>query len=107
MFNDLKDYLIDICIPTLIISAIVLGSIILLAYLFTNTPMYKEHERVKQEWRLKVNNCVLNENYRKDCKLILYREAQINYQQVQDNQQTSVMTGAMVGSMVGASIGRR
>ena len=107
MFNDIKDYIIDVITPTLIIGAIILGFIILLAYLFTNTSMYKEHEQVRQEWRLKVNNCVLNENYRKDCKLILYREAQIHNQQVQENQQTSVMTGAMVGGMVGASMGRR
>lgn len=60
--------------------------------------------QVRKEWNDKVNNCVLNENYRKDCKLILYRDAQIHNQQVQDNQQTSVMTGAIVGSMVGASL---
>ena len=107
MFDSIKDYLVNLIIPALILCATILGSIILLAYLFTNTSMYKEHERVRQEWRLKVNNCVLNENYRKDCKLILYREAQIHNQQVQENQQTSVMTGAMVGGMVGASMGRR
>ena len=107
MFEDIKDFLICSIIPLLIIGAIIFGLIILLAYWITNTSTYKEHEQVKQEWRLKVNNCVLNENYRKDCKLILYRDAQIHNQQVQDNQQASVMTGAMVGGMVGASTGRR
>ena len=107
MFEDIKDFLICYLIPLLIICAIIFGLIILLAYWIMNTSMYKEHKQVKQEWRLKVNNCVLNENYRKDCKLILYREAQIHNQQVQDNQKSSVMTGAMVGSMVGVSMGRR
>ena len=32
----------------------------------------------RKEWNDKVTNCVLNENYRKDCKLILYRDAQIH-----------------------------
>ena len=107
MFEDIKDFLICSIIPPLIIGAIIIGLIILLAYWVTNTSMYKEYERVEQEWRLKVNNCVLNENCRKDCKLILYRDAQIHNQQVQDNQQTSVITGAMVGGMVGASMGGR
>lgn len=34
----------------------------------------------KKEWNNKVTNCILNENYRNDCKLILYRDAQIHYQ---------------------------
>lgn len=60
--------------------------------------------KVRKEWNDKVNNCVLNENYRKDCKLILYRDAQIHNKQVKDTQTTSAMTGALVGGMVGASL---
>lgn len=32
----------------------------------------------RKKWNDKVTNCVLNENYRNDCKLILYRDAQIH-----------------------------
>lgn len=60
--------------------------------------------QVRKEWNNKVNNCVLNENYRKDCKLILYRDAQIHNEQVKDAQTTSAMTGALIGGMVGASL---
>lgn len=35
----------------------------------------------RKEWNDKVTNCVLNENYRKDCKLILYKDAQIHFNQ--------------------------
>ena len=64
--------------------------------------------KINREWQAKVNNCVLNENYRNDCKLILYRDAQIHNQQIQNNQTANAAaTGAIVGGMVGASIGRR
>lgn len=32
----------------------------------------------RKEWNDKVKNCVLNENYRNDCKLILYKDQQIH-----------------------------
>ncbi len=37
---------------------------------------FAENDRINKEWDAKVNNCVLNKNYRKDCTLILYREKQ-------------------------------
>ena len=64
----------------------------------------EEVYQVRKEWNDKVNNCVLNENYRKDCKRILYRDAQIHNEQLKDTQTTSAMTGALVGGMVGANL---
>ena len=60
--------------------------------------------KIKKEWNNKVNNCILDMNFRKDCKLILYKDMQIHNQKIQDNQQSSMITGAVVGSMVGANI---
>lgn len=77
---------------------------VLIAFIMFINHITEEVSQVRKEWNDKVNNCVLNENYRKDCKLILYRDAQIHNQQVQDNQQTSVMTSAIVGGMIGASL---
>lgn len=34
------------------------------------------HSKTNKEWTQKVNNCVMNENYRPDCKLILYKGQQ-------------------------------
>lgn len=76
----------------------------LIAFIMFINHITEEASQIRKEWNDKVNNCVLNENYRKDCKLILYRDAQIHDQQVQDTQTTSVMTGALVGGMVGASL---
>lgn len=76
----------------------------LIAFIIFINNITEEINQVRKEWNDKVNNCVLNENYRKDCKLILYRDAQIHGQQVQDTQTTSAMTGALVGGMVGASL---
>lgn len=91
----------------ILIGAIAFGFILLCAWGYMCSPMGKEQARIEQEWRQKVNDCVLNEQCRPDCKLILYRDRQIHNQKVQDNQQASVMTGAMVGGMVGAGIGGR
>lgn len=91
----------------ILIGAIVCGFIFLCVWGYMCSPMGKEQARIEQEWRQKVNDCVLNEQCRPDCKLILYRDRQIHNQKVQDNRQASVMTGAMVGGMVGASIGGR
>ena len=79
-----------------------LGGLIAFIIFINNTT--EEVNQVRKEWNDKVNNCVLNENYRKDCKLILYRDAQIHNQEVKDTQTTSAMTGALVGGMVGASL---
>lgn len=61
-------------------------------------------DKIKKEWNYKVNNCVLDMNFRKDCKLILYKDMQIHNQKMQEKSQSSVFTGALVGSMVGASV---
>lgn len=45
----------------------------------------------RKEWNDKVKNCVLNENYRNDCKLILYKDAQIHF-----NQNTSTVVPAPI-----------
>lgn len=34
------------------------------------------YSKTHEEWTQKVNNCVMNENYRPDCKLILYKDQQ-------------------------------
>lgn len=40
----------------------------------------REKGIIQAEWNSKVNNCVMNPNCRKDCKLILYKEQQsMNY----------------------------
>lgn len=64
-----------------------------------------EHSKIKEEWQIKVNNCVLNENSRNDCKLILYRDKQIHEKKI--NNSSSSMNGAIVGGMIGASMGKR
>lgn len=35
-------------------------------------------QNIRKEWDDKVKNCVLNANYRNDCKLILYKDAQMH-----------------------------
>lgn len=38
----------------------------------------------QEEWNQKVNNCVMDSNYRPDCKLILYKDQQITATQGQN-----------------------
>lgn len=48
-------------------------------FIFTEFGDYcKTKARQTKEWNTKVDNCVLNPNYRPDCNLILYRDAQIH-----------------------------
>ena len=77
--------------------ALICASFLGIAYGISETPYFKEKERVKQEWREKVNACILDPNCRTDCKLILYRDAQINNKRIEQEQQTAVMTSAMIG----------
>jgi hypothetical protein len=72
-------------------------------FVFSKTNFGQERMRIKQEWQQKVNDCILNENCRDDCKLILYRDAQIHNRKVEQTQQANVMTSAMIGSMIGSS----
>jgi hypothetical protein len=81
---------------------LILAPIFLLAWGISETPYFKEKQRIRQEWREKVNACILDPNCRTDCKLILYRDAQINNQRIEQEQQTAVMTSAMIGSMIGS-----
>lgn len=85
-----------------IIGVLILIPILGIAYGISETPYFKEKKRVKQEWREKVNACILDPNCRTDCKLILYRDAQINNNRIEQEQQTKIMTSAMVGSMIGS-----
>lgn len=51
----------------------------LIAYLITDFEDFcKRKSAITKEWTEKVNNCVLNPNYRSDCSLILYRDMQIH-----------------------------
>lgn len=93
--------IVDIIIGITVI-VIIFGGLI--AFIMFLNHITEKSNQIRKEWNDKVNNCVLNENHRKDCKLILYRDAQIHNQEVQDTQITSAMTGAMVGGMVGASL---
>lgn len=95
--EEIIDFIINVTIIVLIFGG-------LIAFIMFINNITEEVNQVHKEWNNKVNNCVLNENYRKDCKLILYRDAQIHNQEVQDTQTTSAMTGALVGGMVGASL---
>lgn len=81
--------------------------IFILGIIFIPYYVYKtidKAEKIKKEWNYKVNNCVIDMNFRKDCKLIIYKDMQIHNQQIQRKQQNSIFAGAMVGSMVGSSI---
>lgn len=60
------DYLEPI-ILLLILIALVVGCIFCV---YQSIQMYTKHH---DEWNTKVNNCVMDNNYRKDCKLILYK----------------------------------
>lgn len=52
------------------ISSLIIG---IIAWLIIDAINYsKTHE----EWTQKVNGCVMNKNYRPDCKLILYKDQQ-------------------------------
>lgn len=93
-----------ICITAILLILVVLC--IGCFYLFSLTPIYKQYDLRHKEWKTKVNNCVLDENYRPDCALILYKDKQ-NHNKQTDSNMSSAMTGAIVGGMVGASIGRR
>ena len=95
--EEITDTIIDVTVIVLIFGG-------LIAFIMFINNIAEEANQVHKEWNDKVNNCVLDENYRKDCKLILYRDAQIHGQQKQDTQSTSVTTGAIVGGMVGASL---
>lgn len=55
-----------------VIIAIFIGIIILII----GYPKYHEYEKTHAEWIQKVNKCVMNQNYRPDCKLILYKDQQ-------------------------------
>lgn len=46
---------------------------------------FKERDRINKEWNQKVNSCVCDSNYRKDCNLILYKDKQINENKNQDS----------------------
>lgn len=66
-----------------------------------------DYFKMQDEWNNKVNNCVLNKSYRKDCALIIYKDKQIKHQQEIDDQNASAMNGALVGGMIGGSIAHR
>lgn len=53
---------------------IILGLIIGSIALFISVGI--SHSKTNKEWTQKVNNCVMNENSRSDCKLILYKDRQ-------------------------------
>lgn len=47
--------------------------------------LYKELQKdivKRQDWNNKVNNCVMNNDYRKDCKLIIYKDKQIRNKRI-------------------------
>lgn len=73
MFEFIKDTVISILIVILFVLMVYFGFIKIPKYIFNEV---KKHEKTHAEWMQKVNNCVMNENYRPDCKLILYKDQQ-------------------------------
>lgn len=67
----------------------------------------KRHDKINEEWRQKVNACIIDKNCRKDCELILYRDAQIHNQKVDNHNRHSAMSAGIVGGVIGASMVRR
>ena len=68
---------------------------------------FKDYTKIHKEWKAKVNNCIMDSNYRNDCKLIIYKDMQNHNMQIQNEQTARITTSAMVGSMIGASMVRR
>lgn len=95
----------------LILAALVILISIPIIFIVSISKEIQEHKKIKNEWQQKVNSCILNENYRKDCKLILYRDVQIhndkNARIQRDSVDTAAMTGAMVGGFAATSMGLR
>lgn len=103
----MNDFIEHIVMPIvfLVVSLSILAFMIYgCCFIFEKTNFVQERKRINQEWRQKVNDCVMNEYCRADCKLILYRDAQIHNRKVEQTQRTNVMTSAMVGSMIGGSM---
>lgn len=67
----------------------------------------EESNRIEKEWRQKVNACLIDRNCRKDCDLILYRDAQIHNQKVDSHNKNSAVSAGIIGGVVGASMVRR
>lgn len=66
-----------------------------------------EKTKIEKEWREKVNSCLINKNFRKDCELIIYRDIQIHNQKVDSanarRAYSAGFAGGMAGGMMGAS----
>lgn len=66
------NYKVLIFLTIALVVGAILSGIIILA---------NESQKISTEWDNKVQNCILNENYRNDCKLILYKDQQIHSSQ--------------------------
>lgn len=94
--QDLKEFLFKILFIIMVFLILYLGYLLFLQIV--------KSSEIKKEWNIKVNNCILNENSRNDCKLILYRDKQIHERRVKSSSDSSAMSGAMVGGMLGSSM---
>jgi hypothetical protein len=96
----IKDFIVIILQITLFVSFII-------GFGLWAWRIIQEKGKIKEEWQHKVNNCILDKNFRKDCELIIYRDIQIHNEKIEQNKKSSVLTGAIVGGMIGASAVRR
>ena len=94
--QDLKEILFYILFMIVVFLIIYIGVLLIL--------QINKSSKIKAEWNTKVNNCILNENSRNDCKLIIYRDKQIHERRIKSSSDSSAMSGAMVGGMLGSSM---
>lgn len=104
MDNEFFEYAIKPIIITLFLGIIGFALIYGCVWCIYQTPYMKQREIACKEWREKVNNCVLNENYRHDCRLIIYRDKQIQNERQQSRVNQAAISGSMVGAMIGSSM---
>lgn len=94
----MKDFLIETS-GMIIAFLIVIAIIVVGSWVFDNTPKGKEIKQRNIEWKQKVENCLIDSNYRKDCALILYKDKQIQeHKRAQEIQSAIIFSGAFVGS---------
>lgn len=73
--DDLMNWFFQLIFVLLIICVSALIILICIEGILYITP---SHMQARKEWKNKVNQCLLNKNYRSDCELIIYKDTQNN-----------------------------
>lgn len=84
-----------------IVGLIIIEVVGIFCFCFSQTTIGKDIAQRNLEWKQKVENCLIDSNYRKDCGLILYKDKQIQEnKRAQEIQSSIIFSGMFVGSSI-------